>query len=376
MKKCVIVPDSFKGSLDAGQVCAVLRQAVLRRAPGCEVVCVPVADGGEGTVDCFLEALGCTRVETRMHGPYGELLTGAYARQGNTAVIEMAQAAGLPLVEGRADPSRTTTWGVGEQIAQAIDAGCTEILLGLGGSCTNDGGCGMAAALGARFYDQAGVSFVPTGGTLDRIARIDREPLRRRLAGVRVTAMCDVDSPLYGPQGAACVFAPQKGADDAMVRRLDENLRALARHLGEETTHTPGAGAAGGMGAGVLSLLGGVLRPGIEAVLDVVTFDRLLAGADLVLTGEGCFDRQSLCGKVIDGVARRAARQGVPVVALVGTIGEPDALEAAYARGVTAVIGINQSGETLAQAKARVRDNLARTADAVLRLWERETVLR
>ena len=376
MKKCVIVPDSFKGSLDAGQVCAVLRQAVLRRAPGCEVVCVPVADGGEGTVDCFLEALGCTRVETRMHGPYGELLTGAYARQGDTAVIEMAQAAGLPLVEGRADPSRTTTWGVGEQIAQAIDAGCTEILLGLGGSCTNDGGCGMAAALGARFYDQAGVSFVPTGGTLDRIARIDREPLRRRLAGVRVTAMCDVDSPLYGPQGAACVFAPQKGADDAMVRRLDENLRALARHLGEETAHTPGAGAAGGMGAGVLSLLGGVLRPGIEAVLDVVTFDRLLAGADLVLTGEGCFDRQSLCGKVIDGVARRAARQGVPVVALVGTIGEPDALEAAYARGVTAVIGINQSGETLAQAKARVRDNLARTADVVLRLWERETVLR
>ena len=376
MKKCVIVPDSFKGSLDAGQVCAVLRQAVLRRAPGCEVVCVPVADGGEGTVDCFLEALGCTRVETRMHGPYGELLTGAYARQGDTAVIEMAQAAGLPLVEGRADPSRTTTWGVGEQIAQAIDAGCTEILLGLGGSCTNDGGCGMAAALGARFYDQAGVSFVPTGGTLDRIARIDREPLRRRLAGVRVTAMCDVDSPLYGPQGAACVFAPQKGADDAIVRRLDENMRALARHLGEETAHTPGAGAAGGMGAGVLSLLGGVLRPGIEAVLDVVTFDRLRAGAALVLTGEGCFDRQSLCGKVIDGVARRAARQGVPVVALVGTIGEPDALEAAYARGVTAVIGINQSGETLAQAKARVRDNLARTADAVLRLWERETVLR
>lgn len=368
MKRCIIAPDSFKGTLTAQDACAAIARAVRRCAPDWDCCCLPVADGGEGTVDCFLEALSGERVAVSMHGPFGAPMTGYYARRGATAVIEMAQAAGLPLVEGRADPARASTWGVGEQIAQAVTDGCTEVLLGLGGSCTNDGGCGMAAALGARFYDAAGASFVPVGGTLDRIARIDLTALRARLHGVRITAMCDVDSPLYGPRGAACVFAPQKGAEPAMAARLDAGLRALARHLPEGVPDRPGAGAAGGMGAGVLAFLGGQLRPGIEAVLDAVGFDGLLADAALVLTGEGCFDGQSLRGKVVDGVARRVSGR-VPVIALVGAIGAADALPEAYARGVTAVVGINQGTESPEEARAHAAARLTQTAEAVLRIW-------
>lgn len=368
MKRCIIAPDSFKGTLTARDACAAIARAVRHCAPDWDCCCLPVADGGEGTVDCFLQALSGERVAVTMHGPFGEPMTGYYARQGAAAVIEMAQAAGLPLVEGRADPARTSTWGVGEQIAQAVTDGCTEVLLGLGGSCTNDGGCGMAAALGARFYDAMGVPFVPVGGTLGRIARIDLTELWARLNGVHITAMCDVDSPLYGPRGAACVFAPQKGADRAMTAQLDAGLRALARHLPDGISDKPGAGAAGGMGAGVMAFLGGQLRPGIEAVLDAVGFDGLLRDTALVLTGEGYFDGQSLCGKVVDGVARRAGGR-VPVIALVGAIGAYAALPEAYARGVTAVVGINQGKESLEEARAHAAQRLTQTAETVLRIW-------
>lgn len=369
MKKCIIISDSFKGTLSSSEICAIAGQCLAEEFPGCAAVRIPVADGGEGTVACFREACGGTLVPVTVCGPLGEPVTAAYLRlPDGRAVIEMASAAGLPLAEGRSDPCRTTTYGVGQLIRHAVEHGSTHILLGLGGSCTNDGGCGCAAALGVRFLRADGTGFVPVGGTLDRIARIDRRDAERLLACVRITAMCDIDNPLHGPQGAACVFAPQKGADEAMVRLLDDQLRALDRviraELGCAAADRPGAGAAGGFGAGVTAFLGGELRPGIDAVLDLVGFDALLEGCDLVFTGEGRLDSQSARGKVVSGVARRAGQRGVPVVAVVGGV-TPDA-EAE--RGVSAVFTINRQAVDLAVSRSHSRENYAATFRSILRL--------
>ena len=325
MKKCIIIPDSFKGTLSSAEICAVMKERLLAHWPEAETITIPVADGGEGTVDCFLEALSGERVEIAVHGPFGEPVCGYGAKFGDKGVLEMAAFAGLPMAEGHLDPGTASTYGVGEAIRQMIGLGCREILLGLGGSCTNDGGTGMAAALGARFYDEAGNCFVPAGLSLCRIAHIDCTEVQRLLSGVSVTAICDIDNPLYGKEGAAYVFAPQKGADAAMVERLDQGLRHLSdvvqKDLHMDVSGLPGSGAAGGMGAGVTAFLGGRLRPGIQAVLDMVQFDSLLEGTDLVLTGEGRIDSQSLRGKVVIGVAGRARKKQVPVLAIVGSIG-------------------------------------------------------
>ena len=213
MRKCIIISDSFKGTLSSMEICEIARSSIPKFFPECEIVTVPVADGGEGTVACFAAALNAQTVTVTVSGPYGEPVAAAYVRSGEKAVIEMAATAGLPLVGERKDPERTSTYGVGELIAHAVRGGAKEILLGLGGSATNDGGCGCAAALGVRFLDENGAEFIPTGGTLERIADIDIAPAQKLLQGVRVTAMCDVDNPLTGPRGAAAVFAPQKGAD-------------------------------------------------------------------------------------------------------------------------------------------------------------------
>ncbi len=297
-------------------------------------------------------------------------MNAVYARSGSRAVIEMASAAGLPMVGDRLDPAATTTFGVGEQIRHAIGNGCTEILLGLGGSCTNDGGCGCAAAVGTKFFDADGNEFVPVGGTLDRIARIDNSAAEALLRGVRVTLMSDVTNPLCGTLGAAHVFGPQKGADPAMVERLDANLAHLAavieRDLGASVADMPGAGAAGGMGAGCAALLGAELRSGIEAVLDTVGFDARLACADLVITGEGRIDSQSVRGKVISGIAKRTQRAGVPLVAIVGSIA-PDAV-AAYDLGVTALFGIDRTAKAFAEYAAESAEYYRATFEDVLRL--------
>ena len=311
MKKCIVVSDSFKGTLSSQEICTLAAQRLEAYFPGCEVVRIPVADGGEGTVACFHEACGGTLVSVPVSGPYGETITAEYLQlPGGQAVIEMASAAGLPQVEDRKDPCKTTTYGVGQLIRHAVEAGNQNILLGLGGSCTNDGGCGCAAALGVQFLRADGSDFVPVGGTLSEVADIDTKEAEKLLAGVSLTAMCDIDNPLYGPTGAACVFAPQKGADEATVVFLDGQLRALAgvieAKLGRSVAALPGAGAAGGLGAGMVAFLGAQLRPGIEAVLDLVRFDARLDGCDLVLTGEGRLDTQSVRGKVISGVAKHA----------------------------------------------------------------------
>ena len=361
MERYVLVPDSFKGTLGSGEICAILREEILRAKPDAEVISIPVADGGEGSVDAFLTAVGGQRVQVPCHGPHMEEMTGFYGLlPDGTAVVEMAAAAGLPLAGNRLEPDTATTYGVGELMADAAARGARCIILGLGGSATNDGGCGAAAALGARFLDGQGKTFLPTGGNLDRIARID-------LGGQRplpeITVMCDIDNPLCGPTGASAVFGPQKGADPEMVRRLDGNLRHLAevirRNLDVEILDLPGAGAAGGMGGGAAAFWNGKLQMGIETVLDTVDFDEIVRGARLVITGEGCLDGQSLRGKVVSGVAARARRAGVPVVALVGAVGE--GADGIYDLGVCGVFTTNHRPEPFEEARLHAADNLRRT---------------
>lgn len=345
MKKCVVVSDSFKGTVSSREICAIAQQVIPRHFPACEVVCIPVADGGEGTVDCFIQAMGAQRVEITVTNALGEKSAAAYARIGELAIIEMAAAAGLPQVGALRCPGTSTTYGVGELIAHAVDSGCRKILLGLGGSATNDGGCGCAAALGVRFYDADGQSFVPVGDTLGRIARIDTAKADELLRSVEITVMCDVTNPLYGPTGAAYVFAPQKGADAEKVKSLDAGLRhfgdVIRSQYGLDVSAMPGAGAAGGMGAGCVALLGGMIQSGIDAVLDVTGFDRQLEGADLVITGEGRIDSQSADGKVVSGVARRTRTKGIPLIAIAGGIA--DSAGAVYDIGVSAMFSTDRA---------------------------------
>lgn len=345
MKKCVVVSDSFKGTVSSREICEIAQRVIPRHFPACEVVCIPVADGGEGTVDCFIQAMGAQRVGVTVTNALGEKSTAAYARLGELAIIEMAAAAGLPQVGALRCPGTATTYGVGELIAHAVDSGCRKILLGLGGSATNDGGCGCAAALGVRFYDADGQSFVPVGDTLGRIARIDTAKADELLRSVEITVMCDVTNPLYGPTGAAYVFAPQKGADAEKVKSLDAGLRhfgdVIRSQYGLDVSAMPGAGAAGGMGAGCVALLGGTIQSGIDAVLDVTGFDRQLEGADLVITGEGRIDSQSADGKVVSGVARRTRAKGVPLIAIAGGIA--DSAGAVYDIGVSAMFSTDRA---------------------------------
>ncbi len=370
MKKCIIISDSFKGTLSSLEICNIARQSVPRFFPECDLITVPVADGGEGTVECFLEAIQAVPVTVPASGPYGETIEAAYARSGDRAVVEMASTAGLPMVGSRRNPAETTTYGVGQVVRHAVEHGCTEILLGLGGSSTNDGGCGAAAALGVKFYDPAGRSFVPLGKNLDQIGRIDVSEAKALLANVKITVMCDVENPLYGTSGAAYIFGPQKGADEEMVRFLDGQLRkfdqALQRELGCSIAHIPGTGAAGGMGAGCIAFLGAELKSGIEAVLDMVGFDRCLEGADLVITGEGRIDSQSLHGKVISGIAKRTSPRRIPLVAVVGGIA--DSADSAYDLGVTAMFGIDREAVAFEAYAHKTRENYQRTLEDILRL--------
>ena len=370
MKKCVVVSDSFKGTVSSREICEIAQRVIPRHFPACEVVCIPVADGGEGTVDCFIQAMGAQRVEVTVTNALGEKSAAAYARIGELAIIEMAAAAGLPQVGALRCPGTATTYGVGELIAHAVDSGCRKILLGLGGSATNDGGCGCAAALGVRFYDAAGQSFIPVGDTLGRIARIDTAKADELLRSVEITVMCDVTTPLYGPTGAAYVFAPQKGADAEKVKSLDAGLRhfgdVIRSQYGLDVGAMPGAGAAGGMGAGCVALLGGTIQSGIDAVLDVTGFDRQLEGADLVITGEGRIDSQSADGKVISGVARRTRAKGVPLIAIAGGIA--DSAGAVYDIGVSAMVSTDRAALPVAMLGARSPGDYEATLSDIMSL--------
>jgi glycerate kinase len=373
MKKIIFAPDSFKGTMTAPEVCEILAEVCREIFPAAERIALPVADGGEGSVDACLAALGGEKIPISCSGPDFSPVAGYYGLlPDGTAVVEMAAAAGLTLTASP-NPETTTTFGVGQLVRHALDRGANKILLCLGGSATNDGGCGMAAACGVRFLDEHHDPFVPVGGTLKNIARIDPTGLDGRLREIPLVTLVDVDNPLCGPAGAAAVFGPQKGADAAMVRRLDDGLFHLAdlvrRDLGAELLDLPGGGAAGGMGAGMAAFFGSSLQSGIDAVLDLLRFDRHLRGADLVLTGEGRVDGQTSRGKTVAGVARRAAAAGAAVVVLAGDIG-PGA-ETVYDLGVTAVFSANRHALPFSQARLRCREDLRAAAADILRLCRR-----
>ena len=373
MEKVLLIPDSFKGTMSSIEICTIMEERIRNYAPKIDIVSIPVADGGEGSVDTFLTAVGGEKIVLTVKGPFMENMESFYGLidDGKTAIIEMAACAGLPLVEGNLKPELTTTYGVGQMMADAVARGCSKIIVGLGGSATNDFGTGAASALGIRFYDKKGNDFIPTGGTLSDVTRIDKTNMTS-LAGVEVIAMCDVDTPLYGKMGAAYVFAPQKGADLKMVKFLDDQLRkisiAIQTELGVNVSALPGAGAAGGMGGGMVAFFNAQLQMGIETVLDAVHFDQLLLNTDLILTGEGKLDSQSLRGKVVVGVARRAKKKRVPVVALVGDI--DDGIETIYDEGISAIFSINRLAIPYEQAKLRSHRDLYLTMDNLMRFMK------
>jgi len=332
--KLIIAPDSFKGTLTAAEVCDIIARAFASVCPGAEIQSIPLADGGEGMALAWQAACGGALRLAEVTGPYGEPVQAEYLLLPNgTVVLETASCAGLELARPRGlNPELTTTRGLGELMLAAQQAGAARILLGLGGSATNDAGCGMAHALGWKFHDGDGTSFCPVGGSLSQIARI--EPPKEPFV-LPITAACDVQAPLFGPEGAAYIYAPQKGADLAMIRHLDEGLRHVASLRLPELAHTPGAGAAGGLGFGVMAFLGGELRPGVDLLLDCAGFDTLLEGADLVITGEGRMDAQTLQGKAPCGVLCRAKARGVPTIGICGCVGQGrDSLLAAGFAGI------------------------------------------
>lgn len=343
--RIIVAPDSFKGSLSAVEAARAMARGIRAVFPEAEVVELPIADGGEGTVEALVAATGGRLRHAAVQGPLGDPVRAAWGvlGDGRTAVIEMAAASGLTLVpEARRDPRLASTFGTGELVKAALDGGLRRLILGLGGSATNDGGAGFARALGARFLDEAGGDLPEGGAALARLARIDLRGLDPRLAETELLVACDVDNPLCGPRGASAVYGPQKGATPEIVRELDAALEAFARvarrDTGRDAAEVPGAGAAGGLGAGLLFFTPARLRPGVEIVLEAVGFEDRVRGASLVFTGEGRTDAQTAMGKAPVGVAAAAKRQGVPVVCLSGGLG--DGAEAVLAYGIDALAAV------------------------------------
>lgn len=374
MKKIILIPDSFKGTMSSEEICDIMKKEILLFWPEARVISIPVADGGEGSVDAFLSAVGGEKVFINCKGPYMEDIKGFYGMLPNAvAVVEMAAAAGLPMVGENKHAEKTTTYGVGQLILAAAEAGVKEIIVGLGGSATNDGGAGAAAAMGVRFLKSNGDFYIPVGETLAELAHIDMSGLSPALKAVKIITMCDIDNPLCGPMGASAVYGPQKGADPDMVQLLDRNLCHLADVMkddyGMDLRGVPGAGAAGGMGFAMAAFLNSRLQMGIEVVLNTVQFDRLLDGVDMILTGEGKFDVQSLYGKVVIGVARRAKEKNIPVVAVVGDIG--DDIGEAYEKGVSAIFSINRLAIPFSEAKFRARSDMRLTVNNLMRFLQR-----
>ena len=340
--KFLFASDSFKGTLSSRRTAELLTRAAQEIFPGCECRCLEVADGGEGTTEAVLSAAGGRRMEAMVCGPLWERRKACYAAlDGRRAVMEMAAASGLPLVPAELrDPRNTTSYGTGELIRDALDKGFRDLSIAIGGSATNDGGIGCMRALGVRFLDEDGNELSGCGGDLIKIRSIDRSGMDPRLRDTHVTVMCDVTNPLCGENGATRTFGKQKGGTPEIMDELEagmENYRELLRReFGIDIDEEPGAGAAGGLGAALLSFLRAELRSGIETVLDLIEFDKKLEGVSLVVTGEGRADWQSAFGKVMQGVGRRCLRQGVPAVAIVGSMG--DGAEQIFDYGIESMI--------------------------------------
>lgn len=371
----VVAPDKFKGSLSAIDVAAHVAAGLTRAAPDVTVAQVPVADGGDGTVAAALAA-GFRRVPVRAGGPTGAPVDTAYAERDGVAVVELADASGLGrLPGGRFEPRTASSYGTGEVLRAALDAGCRQIVLGIGGSASTDGGAGLVQALGARLYDRDGAELARGGAALAGLDRMDLAGLHPAVPATKITVASDVDNPLLGPHGAAVVYGPQKGASPQDVAALDAALARWAAAVRVATGHDlaarPGAGAAGGVGYAALAILGAGLRPGIDLVLELVGLEQQLAGAQLVITGEGSLDEQTLRGKAPAGVARAAQTAGVPVVCVAGRIRLTD--EQIHSMGVRAAYALtelepdlqrcmSEAGPLLERLAARIGHDWARTA--------------
>lgn len=369
--KIVIAPDSYKGSLTAKEACSAMERGVLKAVPDAEIITVPMSDGGEGTTRSLVDSLGGTIIECEVKNPLEIPVTASYGiLSDGTAVIEMAEASGLTLIKrDQRDPMITTTYGTGELIKDALDRGCRGFILGIGGSATNDGGAGMAQALGFRLLDSNGRQ-IPFGGAgLAGIVRIDTSKADARIGESRFTVACDVDNPLCGPNGASNVFGPQKGATAEMVDILDKNLDHFAdiigRDMGVRVKDVPGAGAAGGLGAGMLAFLNASLKKGVDIIIDAVELKEKLKGADLVITGEGGCDFQTVNGKTPFGVAKTAQRLGVPAIIIAGTIGE--GTEKLYDYGVTGIFTLVNGPVTLDDAIKNAGRLIEGAAERVVR---------
>ncbi|HFQ5006605.1 TPA: glycerate kinase [Vibrio vulnificus] len=365
--KIIIAPDSYKESLTAMDVAIAIEKGFKQVLPDAHYVKLPMADGGEGTVQSMVDATGGTIIEHTVTGPLGQRVDGFFGLlgEGKTAVIEMAAASGLHLVTpDQRNPLITTTFGTGELIKAALDHGVEHIIVGIGGSATNDGGIGMAQALGIKLLDAQGNALGYGGGELAKLATIDCSQLDPRLAQVRLEVACDVDNPLCGPKGASAVFGPQKGATPEMVTILDENLAHYAtiikQQLGVDVRDMAGAGAAGGMGAALLGLLNAELRPGIEIVMDAVHLDEIVADADLVITGEGRIDSQTIHGKTPIGVARTAKKHGLPVIGIAGCLSADCGV--VHEHGLDAVFAVVNRSVDLPTALAEAAENVELTA--------------
>jgi len=367
--KIVVAPDKFKGSLPAAQVAAAIAAGLHAGLPGAEIVTIPVADGGEGTVDAAVAA-GFERVPVTAAGPGGDPVRASYARRGEVAVVELAGVCGLArLPAGRPAPLTASSFGAGEVLRAVLEAGARRIVLGVGGSASTDGGAGLLQALGARVLDTSGEPVHPGGAGLRDVATLDLTRLHRALYPADIILAADVDNPLTGPDGAAEVYGPQKGASPAEVALLDEGLRrwaaVVAATTGTDWSQAPGAGAAGGVGFGALAVLGATRRPGIELVLDLTGFETALDGADLVITGEGSLDAQSLAGKTPVGVARAAARRGIGVIAVAGRSTLTEAELAAA--GIATVYALSDLEPDLERCRAEAARLLRRTGQMMAR---------
>ncbi|QLO79685.1 glycerate 3-kinase [Klebsiella grimontii] len=361
--KIIIAPDSFKESVSASRCAQAIKAGFVSIFPQAECVCLPIADGGEGTVEAMVEATDGKMVMLPVMGPMGDFVGAFYGLSGDgqTAFIEMAAASGLMLVPaGERNPLRATSYGTGELIRHALDAGVRHIILGIGGSATVDGGMGMAQALGARFLDERGESVGLGGGALQRLVKIDLSDLDPRLHDCRIEVACDVDNPLLGERGAAAVFGPQKGACIEMVAVLERGLQNYARVMlaatGQDVAAMVGGGAAGGMGAAARVFLNATLKSGIDIVLEAVNLEEALRDADLVITGEGRMDSQTVGGKAPIGVARIAKKYDIPVIGIAGVLG--DGVEAVHQHGIDAVFSILPALAPLAEVLDRGEQNL------------------
>ena len=373
--KVVIAPQTFKGSISALEVAGAMSEGVRRIIGEAETVLVPVADGGDGTLETLVEASAGKVNTSEVTGPLGGTVTASWGAMGdgNTSVIEMARTSGLALVPTeKRNPLLATTYGLGEVIARALDAGFRSYIIGIGGSATNDGGAGMAQALGVRLLDAEGGDLPFGGAALARLHRIDMSGLDSRIGQSRLSVACDVNNPLTGPEGASAVYGPQKGATPDMVAQLDAALAHMSdvakRDIGADINDVPGAGAAGGLGGGLIAFLNGSLRPGVDIVLDAVGLDKHLESADLVITGEGCLDYQTVYDKAPIGVARRAKARGIPVSAISGSLGERHT--EVHRHGIDAASAITHAPMGLDESSARAHELIAAATEQALRFMK------